>query len=226
VRTGLRACVLATGNAHKLAELSAMLQDAGVALDVLPPRSFGEPPEIVEDGETFTANAEKKARGLAAWLRERGVAGDTLVLADDSGICIDALDGAPGVTSARWAGEPCDDAANNRKLVHELEQRGLDRSPAHYVCVLALVRVDGAPIDARVDGDADVACFEGAWDVEVRTAARGDGGFGYDPHAWLEANTEGGPRTVAELSAGDKAARSHRGAALRALVRWWTSRAS
>jgi XTP/dITP diphosphohydrolase len=213
----MRACVLATGNAHKLAELSAMLVDAGVPLDVIPPRSFGEPPEIAEDGDTFAANAEKKARGLAAWLRERGVAGDTLVLADDSGICIDALGGAPGVTSARWAGDPCDDAANNRKLVDELGARGLDRSLAHYTCVLALVRVDGGAID----GDADVVCFEGAWDVEVRTEARGSGGFGYDPHAWIDA----GMRTVAELSAGDKAAASHRGAALRALVRWWTSRA-
>jgi len=218
----MRACVLATGNVHKLAELSAMLVDAGVALDVIAPRSFGEPPEIVEDGDTFTANAQKKARGLAAWLRERGVAGETLVLADDSGICIDVLDGAPGVTSARWAGEPCDDLANNRKLASELEARGLDRSPAHYACVLALVRVDGLPIDGLVDGDADVVCFEGQWDVEVRTQARGDGGFGYDPHAWIEA----GARTVAELSAGDKAASSHRGAALRALVRWWTSRAA
>lgn len=221
MKAGMRACVLATSNAHKLAELSAMLVDAGVALDVIAPRSFGEPPEIVEDGGTFAANAEKKARGLAAWLRERGVAGDTLVLADDSGICIDAFDGAPGVTSARWAGEPCDDAANNRKLASELVAHGIDRSLAHYECVLALVRVDGG----AVDGDADVVCFEGRWDVEVRAQGRGDGGFGYDPHAWIEPNPGAGARTVAELSAGDKAASSHRGAALRALVRWWTSRA-
>jgi XTP/dITP diphosphohydrolase len=218
----MRACVLATGNRHKLVELSTMLADAGVGLDVHAPHSFGEPPDVAEDGDTFAANAEKKARGLAAWLRDRGVAGDTLVLADDSGICIDALAGAPGVISARWAGEPSDDAANNHKLASELAALGLDASAAHYACVLAVVRVDGA----AVDGEADVMCFEGRWDVQVRPEARGDGGFGYDPHAWISGAQGGSERTVAELSVTDKAALSHRGAALRALVRWWTSRAA
>lgn len=210
-----RRLVLATGNEHKLRELSAMLGEAGVEIEVCGPRVFGEPPEIVEDGDTFAANATKKADGIAAWIGAHGATGDTLVLADDSGISVHALYDAPGVTSARWAGEPSDDAANNRKLVDELARRGLERSGAHYSCVLALRRVDGAAIDA--DGCA-VATFDGRWDVEVRTTARGTGGFGYDPHAWLP-----GDRTVAELDAASKASVSHRGVALRAMLAWWST---
>ena len=205
--------VLASGNRHKLAELAALLAELAPDVRVVGQGEWGEPPAIDESGDTFAANAELKARGIAAWLSSRGASGDTLVLADDSGICVDALDGAPGVTSARWAGEPCDDAANNRKLVAELIARGLDRSAAHYTCVLALVRVDEA---ALADG-REVARFEGRWDVEVRVAARGTGGFGYDPHAWIDR----GARTVAELDRDAKASVSHRGQALRALAQWW-----
>ncbi|MBK6917057.1 MAG: non-canonical purine NTP pyrophosphatase [Deltaproteobacteria bacterium] len=205
-----RLLVVATGNRHKLAELDAMLRGA---VEVAPASAFGEPPTIEETGERFVANAVLKAEGIAVWLRGRDVPGDACVLADDSGISIDALAGAPGVISARWAGEPSDDAANNRKLVAELRARGLEASAAHYTCVLALVRVDGR----RLPGGEALECFEGRWDVEVRTAARGAGGFGYDPHAWLD----GGACTVAELGADDKAARSHRGIALRRLLEWW-----
>lgn len=211
-------CVLATGNRHKLAELGRMLDEEAIALEVVAPRRFGEPPEIPETGDSFVANAVLKARGLAAWLRAQDCPGDALVLADDSGISVDAFDGAPGVISARFAGEPSDDAANNRKLVDELRARGLEASAAHYSCVLALVRVDGGVITREGD---DLVVFDGRWDVEVRTAARGEGGFGYDPHAWID----GGTRTVAELDAGEKAAVSHRGRALRELVQWWLARA-
>ncbi len=212
----MRTVVLATGNRHKLAELDEMLAEAGVDLEAATPREFGDPPEVIEDGTTFAANAEKKARALAAWLRARGCRGDTLVLADDSGLCVDALGGGPGVTSARFAGEPSDDAANNLKLVQELRANDRTASSAHYACVLALMRVDGEAID----GTRDVVHFEGRWDVEVRVEARGHGGFGYDPHAWID----GGARTVAELGQASKATRSHRGEALRALVRWWKQR--
>lgn len=205
-----RLLVVATGNRHKLAELDAMLRGA---VEVAPASAFGDPPVIEETGERFVANAVLKAEGIAAWLRGRDVPGDACVLADDSGISVDALGGAPGVISARWAGEPSDDAANNRKLVAELRARGLEASAAHYTCVLALVRVDGR----RLPGGEALECFEGRWDVEVRTQARGTAGFGYDPHAWLD----DGARTVAELGADDKAARSHRGVALRRLLEWW-----
>jgi XTP/dITP diphosphohydrolase len=207
--------VVASGNHHKVDELRRLLAQHDA--EVLGLDRFPNVPSIEESAPDFAGNAKLKAFGVADWLAEQGEPGTTWVLADDSGICIDALDGAPGVKSARFAGEPSDDAANNRKMVDELQRRGIDRSPAHYVCALALVRVDGA---ALPDGHA-IAMFDGRWDVEVRTAARGTGGFGYDPHAWLA----GGERTVAELTHDEKATASHRGAAFAALVAWWQTHA-
>lgn len=212
--------VVGSGNAHKVAELDRMLRLAVPDLVVLGLRAFGEPPEIPETADDFAGNACLKAEGFAAWLRQAGEAGDTVVLADDSGVCVDALDGGPGVRSARFAGEGASDEANNEKLVRELRARGLSRSPGHYRCVLALTRVDG-----RAWADAGVSRrFEGRWDVELGVERRGSGGFGYDPHAWLRvgdgAGGAGVDRTVAELQPDEKAAISHRGEALRALLAW------
>jgi XTP/dITP diphosphohydrolase len=216
----LQRIVVASSNRHKIGELRRLLADPAhrLAADVVGLDAFSAVPDIEESAPDFGGNAKLKAFGIADWLAEQGEPGTTWVLADDSGICIDAFDGAPGVKSARFAGQPSDDAANNLKMVDELQRRGLDRSPAHYVCALALVRVDGGPLP---DGRA-LAVFEGRWDVEVRTQARGSGGFGYDPHAWLA----GGARTVAELSHDEKATASHRGAAFAALVAWWRTYAA
>ena len=181
--------------------------------------AFENPPEIAETADTFQGNAGLKARGIASWLAQQGEPGDTVVLADDSGICVDALGGAPGVHSARFAGEQADDAANNARLVQELRARGRSSSSAHYSCALALVRVDAAPMGPDADAQG-VHYFEGRWSVQVRTDARGTGGFGYDPHAWVGPN-----HTVAELSAAQKAAKSHRGEALRHLLAWIERRA-
>lgn len=213
--------VVASGNAHKVAELDRMLRREVPTLQVLGLRAFGEPPEIAETADDFAGNARLKAEGFAAWLQGLGEAGDTVVLADDSGVCVDALGGDPGVRSARFAGERASDDENNEKLVRELRGRGLDRSPGHYRCVLALTRVDGEPWP-----DAGASrLFEGRWDVELRVERRGSGGFGYDPHAWLRVGDGAGgvgdgDRTVAELAPDDKAAISHRGKALRALLAW------
>jgi XTP/dITP diphosphohydrolase len=205
--------VVASGNAHKVAELRAMLRDAVPDLEVVGMKDLGQPPEIEETAPDFVGNAKLKATGIAAWLYAQGEAGTTAVLADDSGVCVDRLDGAPGVRSARFAGEDATDADNNRRLVEALTALGVDRSPGHYVCVLALARVDGG----RWPGETQAPVhFDGRWDVELRVAARGTGGFGYDPHAWLP----GADQTVAELSADAKAAQSHRGAAFRALAAW------
>lgn len=223
--------VVASGNAHKVAELDRMLRRAVPTLTVVGLRAFGEPPEIPETADDFAGNARLKAEGFAAWLRGRGEAGDTVVLADDSGVCVDALGGGPGVRSARFAGDGASDAENNEKLVRELRGRGLARSPGHYRCVLALTRVDGEP---WADAGAS-RLFEGRWDVELRVERRGSGGFGYDPHAWLwagdgaggagtrGASPAGADRTVAELAPDEKAAISHRGEALRALLAWMGS---
>ena len=232
--TRARRLILASGNAHKVEELAAMLSRAEARsvreLEVVGMKVLGAPPEIDESETDFHGNAVLKARGIARWAASRGAAADDLVLSDDSGICIDALDGRPGVFSARYAGPDADDAANNRRMVEELRALGLDASRAHYACVLCLVRVDGASIglpscadadwvahalggDAET-GDAPSLCVEGRCEGEVRTVAQGSGGFGYDPHFWVD----GRERTFAELSEAAKAARSHRGAAMDRLM--------
>ncbi len=189
-----------------------MLTGAPTPVFVVGLDAYPDAPEVEETATTFAGNAGLKARGIADYLRTQGEPGDTAVLADDSGISVEALDGAPGVYSARFSGEEATDATNNAKLVESLEALGRTSSPAHYACVLALCRVDAGPIQTET-----MLTFEGRWEVEVRIASRGEGGFGYDPHAWVE----DGARTVAELTQEDKARRSHRGVALRAMLAAW-----
>lgn len=215
----MRRLVLASGNLHKLAELAGMIAAADLPISVHAARELGSPPAIAEDQDSFVAHAALKTRGIAAWLRELGEPGDTLVLADDSGICIDALDGAPGVQSAVFAGPTADDAANNAKMIAALAEHGAERSPAHYVCVLALRRVDGEPPavpGAEPASDPDLALFIARWHGEIRREPRGEAGFGYDPHFFVEG--EAGPVSSAELTAAEKNSRSHRGQAVRALI--------
>ncbi len=181
--------VLASGNAKKLKELSAVLADLGV--DVVPQSDFGVT-DAVEDGDTFVANALIKARHAA---RATGLP----AVADDSGLCVDALNGAPGVYSARYAGDDADDAANNAKLLRALD--GVADRHAHYVCVIAFVRDAG--------DDAPIVC-EGRWHGEIGTAPEGDGGFGYDPLFIVP--THG--CTAAQLEYAEKNRLSHRGQAL------------
>ena len=185
--------VLASNNSGKLAEFAQLLAPLGFHL-----KSQGDLniPEAEEPFGTFVENALAKARhasqlsGLAA-------------LADDSGICVPALGGAPGVQSARYAGEPRSDAANNAKLVREIAQY-TDKS-AYYYCVLVMVRhaADPQPIIA-----------DGVWHGSLIEQPRGQGGFGYDPHFFLPHLG----KTAAELSAEEKNSLSHRGQALRALI--------
>lgn len=215
----MRRLVLATANPHKVEEMAAMLAAAGLPLTVQAARSLGPAPTIVEDQETFLQHATLKARGIARWLAARGEPGDTLVLADDSGVCIDALDGAPGVDSAVFAGPQADDAANNAHMLAALAALGRDRSPAHYICLLALTRVDEAALP-RLPGaepsEPDLGIFIGRWDGEIRRARAGQGGFGYDPHFWIA--TAEGERAAAQLAPDEKHARSHRGQAVRRLL--------
>jgi XTP/dITP diphosphohydrolase len=185
--------VLASNNPGKLRELSALLAPLG--FEVLPQADFNVP-EADEPHVTFVENAIAKARHAA---RLTGLP----ALADDSGICADALGGAPGVYSARYAGEPKSDARNNEKLIAELAHAG-SRS-AHYYCVLVLMR--------HAD-DPQPVIAEGEWHGEIVAEPRGSGGFGYDPHFWLP-DFE---CTAAELAAEKKNAISHRGIALRRLI--------
>lgn len=188
-----RTIILASNNAGKLKEFNELLAPIGFDL-----RTQGEfkVPEADEPHCTFVENAIEKARHAA---RITGLP----ALADDSGVCVNALGGAPGVLSARYAGEPKSDTRNNQKLIDDLAAHA-DKS-AYYYCALVFIRHanDPQPIIA-----------EGRWDGEIIAAPRGQGGFGYDPHFWLPAFG----KTAAELSADEKNRLSHRGQALRLLV--------
>jgi len=185
--------VIASNNAGKLREIARILEP--LEFEAVPQSAFGVP-ECPEPHVTFVENCIAKARHAAA---HTGLP----ALADDSGICVDALNGAPGVYSARYAGEPKSDERNNQKLIEALQ--GEPNRRAHYYCVMVYVGYadDPQPIIA-----------EGAWHGEIIDTPRGDGGFGYDPYFLLP---EFG-QTGAELSMEVKNGISHRGQALRALA--------
>ncbi|MBS0309426.1 MAG: RdgB/HAM1 family non-canonical purine NTP pyrophosphatase [Proteobacteria bacterium] len=188
-----RTIVLASNNSGKLKEFSQLLTPLGFTLHV---QGEFNVPEADEPHLTFIENALAKARHAA---RLTGLP----ALADDSGICANALGGLPGVRSARYAGEPKSDARNNAKLAAELAQLA-DKS-VYYYCALVLVR--------HAD-DPQPLIAEGRWNGELIDTPRGAGGFGYDPHFWLPDLG----KTAAELRAEDKNRLSHRGQALRQLV--------
>lgn len=184
--------VLASANAGKLRELQALLPRGWCAH----PLSDYSGEQAEESGQSFVENAIIKARHACA-------ASGLAALADDSGLMVDALDGAPGVLSARWAGPCADDAANNRLLLERLGDADCRR--ARFVCVLAYMRhaADPAP-----------AIFEGIWPGRILERAQGDGGFGYDP-LFLP---DGGQCSAAMLAPQDKNRISHRGLAMRRFV--------
>lgn len=191
----MRTVVLASGNRGKLAELRAML--AGLELAVAPQADFGVA-DVAETGLTFVENALIKARHAA---QATGLA----ALADDSGLCVDALAGAPGLYSARYAGRHGDDAANNARLLTELANIGDAQRGAYFYCCLVLLRhaQDPSPLIA-----------EGRWYGRILHAPRGAGGFGYDP-LFLP---EGLDASAAELDHANKNRLSHRGLAMQALL--------
>ncbi len=185
--------VLASNNAGKLREIGEIL--APLKITLLSQRDLGIP-EVPEPHDTFVENALAKARHAAS---RSGLP----ALADDSGICVDALGGEPGVHSARFAGEPRSDERNNAHLVQVM--RGRAQRSAHYYCVMVMVR------HAR---DPEPLIADGRWFGEIIDTPRGEGGFGYDPYFFLPALG----RTAAELDAADKHAISHRGQALAKLL--------
>lgn len=192
-----RRLVVATGNRHKLAEIRAILTAAGLGdVELVPMGEFGVP-EPVEDGATFEANALIKARACVA-------ATGLPALADDSGLEVDVLGGAPGVRSARYAGEPTDDRANNAKVVTALAGVPAEARTARFVCAAALCLPDGREVVVR-----------GTMEGHVVDDARGNEGFGYDPHF---VSAAAAPRTNGELRPSEKDAISHRGAAFRKLL--------
>ncbi|MGZ3439007.1 MAG: RdgB/HAM1 family non-canonical purine NTP pyrophosphatase [Polyangia bacterium] len=188
----MKRLAFASGNKHKVAEIAAMLRPHGWEVEPLVLT-------VDEDAATFAGNAEKKAR---AALERSGLPS----LADDSGLEVDALDGAPGVQSARWAGEPCDDGANNRKLLGALAGVPDERRTARFRCALVFV-----------DGDGTRLSSDGACEGRIGRAPRGAGGFGYDPLFLVDGDAAG--RTMAELAPEEKNRISHRARALEKMVR-------
>jgi XTP/dITP diphosphohydrolase len=186
--------VLATRNAGKIAELRRIL--AGLPVEVVGLEAFPEIGEVAETGRTFAENALIKAHAVA---RQSGLP----AVADDSGLCVDVLNGMPGIFSARWAGKHGDDRANLDLLLAQVSDIAEPDRGAHFACAAALALPSG---DERV--------VEGALHGRIIGVPRGSNGFGYDPVFVPEGDT----RTTAELSPAEKDAISHRGRAFRALA--------
>lgn len=199
-RAGL---VLASGNRHKFEEFARILAPRGIAIQSA--ADSGLELEVDETADSFRGNAELKAR---EYFRRLG----RPVIADDSGLVVDALSGGPGIYSARYGGPGLDDAGRRRHLLHELRDVPEGARTARFVCVLA-VCVALEPGSDLIDG-RDLFYYEGTAEGWIGLDERGDGGFGYDP-VFRDPATG---RSFAELSAAEKDARSHRGQALRRFV--------
>ncbi|MFI0988268.1 XTP/dITP diphosphatase [Streptomyces exfoliatus] len=188
--------VLATRNAGKITELHAILADAGLDLELVGADAFPEIPDVKETGVTFAENALLKAHALAQ-------ATGLPAVADDSGLCVDVLNGAPGIFSARWAGTHGDDRANLNLLLAQLSDIADEHRGAHFACAAALALPDGTErvVEGRLEGT-------------LRHTPTGTNGFGYDPILQPKDHEV----TCAELTPQEKNAISHRGKAFRALA--------
>lgn len=188
--------VLATRNTHKVTELQQILKDAGLDVELVGVDAFPDVPDVPETGLTFAANALLKAHAVA---RATGLP----AVADDSGLCVEALNGMPGIFSARWSGTHGDDRANLELLLAQVSDIAVEHRAAYFACAAALALPDGTErvVEGRLNGT-------------LTFAPRGTGGFGYDPILQVD----GDSRTTAELTSDEKNAVSHRGKAFRSLV--------
>lgn len=188
--------VLATRNAHKVVELRRILTDAGLDVELIGTDAFPGLPEIAETGTTFAANALLKAHAVAQFTQLPAVA-------DDSGLCVDALNGMPGILSARWSGRHGDDAANLQLLLGQLAEVPAARRTGAFHCAAAIATPDGEErvVEAMLEG-------------VIVDGPRGTNGFGYDPVF----RPHGFELTTAEMTPDEKDAISHRGMAFRALA--------
>ncbi len=221
---------IATRNVHKVAEIQAIL---GPQFEFLTLNDFPNAPKVVEDAETFAGNAVKKAVELAKWLagnsklKIKNLKPD-FVLADDSGLEVDALNGAPGVHSARFAAldksQNSPDADNNAKLLRLLQDVPLEKRAAHFRCVIALVPVPEGKAEVASPvcyaDEFEARTFDGACEGRIQFSARGQGGFGYDPLFMPDGFTQ----SFAELGEDVKNKLSHRAKALTKLKQFFTTK--
>ncbi|MBF0622979.1 MAG: XTP/dITP diphosphatase [Magnetococcales bacterium] len=190
--------VLATGNKKKVEEIQRIVGGLSMEVDTL--GSYPDFPEVVEDGDTFQANADKKALEVARYTGQ-------LALADDSGLVVDALDGAPGVYSARYAGPNASDQDNSDKLLSALTDVPMEQRTGRFMCVLSLATPDGK-----------VKRFEGKVEGRISLKPTGNNGFGYDPVFVPVTDDPNHSRSFAEMDASEKDSMSHRGRALAAFA--------
>lgn len=200
----MKRVLVATSNPGKIRDLQGAARHFGVEVQALP--NFASLPLVIEDGATFEANARKKAESYSQY------AAGELVIADDSGLEVDALGGAPGVHSARYAADQphtaeanTDDDANNAKLIREIKRVPVARRSGRFVCWIAAAR-----------GGKTLAVFEGKAEGMILEEPQGSNGFGYDPLFYFPAIQ----KTFAELTAEEKAKYSHRGAAFKQFLEW------
>jgi XTP/dITP diphosphohydrolase len=197
----LRKIVLATQNCGKIAEFERLLAQYASDIQVLGLKDFPDMPDIEESGDSFQANALLKARGVCEF-------SNLPALADDSGLCVDFLNGDPGIFSARWSGVHGDDLANINKVLNQLEGVPQAKRGAHFICEVALV----FPPQHRSAGVEVIK--NGKLDGFITLSPRGDAGFGYDPIF----QPAGQNLTLGEFAHGEKDKISHRGIALRAIA--------
>ncbi|MFI1797065.1 RdgB/HAM1 family non-canonical purine NTP pyrophosphatase [Streptomyces sp. NPDC020379] len=192
----MKRLILATRNAGKITELRAILEEAGLDVELVGADAYPEIPDVKETGVTFAENALLKAHALAT-------ATGVPAVADDSGLCVDVLNGAPGIFSARWSGTHGDDKANLDLLLAQLGDIADEHRGAHFACAAALALPDGTErvVEGRLEGT-------------LRQTPAGTGGFGYDPILQPLGET----RTCAEMTPEEKNAISHRGKAFRGLA--------
>ena len=194
----MKKILIATKNENKLIEIRSYFSELPVEIVSL--AEFGNVPDAVEDGDTFSENAQIKAE---FFMSKTGCA----CIADDSGLEVDALNGMPGVYSARFAGFHAEDGTNNQKLLEELNRANVEESKADYRCALVFIDTNGTKLES-----------EGICYGKIKKIARGNGGFGYDPYFYIDDN-----KTMAELTLEEKNKISHRGAALRQMVKILTN---
>jgi XTP/dITP diphosphohydrolase len=197
----MRKLVLATQNNGKIKEFERLLAEFASDIQVLGLRDFPDMPDIPETGESFIENSLLKARGISKFT-------NLPALADDSGLCIDYLNGDPGIYSARWSGVHGDDAANISKVVLQLEGVSLNNRSAHFKCEVALVFPDGHKHQGREFTES------GKLSGVITLSPRGTAGFGYDPIF----QPDGAELTLGEFAHGEKDKISHRGIAMRAIA--------
>jgi XTP/dITP diphosphohydrolase len=185
--------VIATNNRNKIREIKDKFADIS-GLELVPLNDFPDPPLVIEDGSSFRENAYKKAREIASYA-------GTPSMADDSGLAVDALQGRPGIYSARYGGESANDAERNRMILEEMRGVPVERRGARFICVIAIVFPDGRSFFA-----------EGSCEGVIAETMKGSHGFGYDPIFYLP----GHGKTMAELPLNEKNRISHRAKALEA----------